>query len=406
MKLLNHRFSTYLKYFTYKNISPKKIKKHLLHLFLVSCCLNIVSCSSFQKETKVERDNLITIDIDPENSTELSKIDSIVESVKIVQLQFIESIAEINKVEKIFQVKDTLVVFDKVMGNVFIYDNNGRYINHIKRGGKQSEFLDPSDVSISNKNTILVLELRRPFIKEYNLDGSYIKTFDRPHSYAEHIENINDFIFLHSPFQPSKANKSHINIIKYSTEGKNIVEIKPVFPFTKELTKNVVLMNINRNFDVLNDTLQYLQSLKDTLYSITSKPEVFAKYYFNYGGKNPSMNDLEKAGNQGANDIINNFVFTGSFSETDKYLFISYSNYGSVLGTLIDKSDSFKPIFNTSYLQYQDFYIPILLSKGYDESTFISVYNNSKGFFQQNSKADQGLDKQNKNPIIFIISLK
>ncbi|MCH7414915.1 6-bladed beta-propeller [Belliella sp. R4-6] len=242
----------------------------LLGLYI--CLFVLSSCDSEVKELK--SDELITLSIDnlSPNSLELKNINLI----KLNTNPF----SEIVILEKVIQIKDRLIISDKMANRaIFFYDLNGKYNNHIYRNG-----LGPGEYKFINQigwdekmEKLWLLPMHLSKRMSFDSEGHFIEEIkiDPGTSVNDFVLFDNDRLILNSSF----TNSGH-NVIFLSGNGQN----KNFIKFDDKLD-NTMIVNENSIFK-FGDIAFFSLGGRDTIYEFNYKiEEVMARYVVDYGSR-------------------------------------------------------------------------------------------------------------------------
>lgn len=136
-------------------------------VFLISC--------NFDKDVNKIEDDLIKVEIGPDDLVDEINLSQIVDDFRLVRLETNENCL-IGKIDKIIFYKNFILIFDLFHQTLFLYSENGDFLRKIgKRGGGPGEFLELQDFTIDSiRNQILLLDYQK--IHKFSFDGKYIES--------------------------------------------------------------------------------------------------------------------------------------------------------------------------------------------------------------------------------------
>lgn len=151
-------------------------------------------------------------------------------NMRVVRLENKGSKSIINNIAKIIEINNHLYIFDRTLGQITVFDNNGRFvrtINHMGRG--KGEYIHLLDVTYDKKNRELLCLVDPSSIIHYAIDGTYIGT-DRLKEFYTDISCDDSYIYLyHSTYADAKTPGYTI-----SCKSKKDSKITELLPFTEE----------------------------------------------------------------------------------------------------------------------------------------------------------------------------
>lgn len=146
-------------------------------------------------------------------------------NIRFVKLETKEECL-LEDVNKVIPFEDKLYILSSLgNGNVYIFDNKGKFIRKLNKGEGPENIIYPTDISINaNKKSLFVLDFYRN-IKEYDLEGNFLRkiTMQEPFFALEAIGN--DFLLFDSGSR-SKADY-YVRYLTETSENKDFFQ-KPV----------------------------------------------------------------------------------------------------------------------------------------------------------------------------------
>ena len=129
-------------------------------------------------------------------------------------------------VNKVIPFEDKLYILSSPgNGNVYIFDNKGKFIRKLNKGEGPENIIYPTDISLNaNKRSLFVLDFYRN-IKEYDLEGNFLRKISMQEPFFA-LEAIgNDFLLFDSGSR-SKADY-YVRYLTETSENKDFFQ-KPV----------------------------------------------------------------------------------------------------------------------------------------------------------------------------------
>lgn len=245
--------------------------------------------------------------------------------------------AQIGTIDKIIPIKNNLIILDKLIGNaVFIYDNNGDYVNHIHNIGEgPGEYKNIENIFynvFTNELEIIPMDFKKKIF--FSINGTYLREeFYKNNLYYSDLELIKNGEIIINNSSINGEDNIIVNInnaLKYSS-----------FPYNPDLDnspldqRNVISKGIGDN---------YLLSigLRDTLYNfdlknLTIKP----KYILDFENE-ISFIEINKKSNP-INSFRENDILVGSIDLFQNKNFISFSTLhnSGLKGRVYSKNSNF-----------------------------------------------------------------
>ena len=330
------------------------MKKYFLSLFLIFIFL--YSCQK-NKEIRNPIANINSKDsINIDNHINLKEGEIIFEK-KFIPLETTEK-SLIGEIKRIEIVNDTIIIFDKISNNLFLFDINGNYIKKIGEQGKgPGQFGNIRCFTIDKtNNNIILYDDSQAKIKEFNLKGSYIAD-EKLHVYPAYLSKINDHLILYmnkSSFY--EGNKNFYDLIFVKDQ-----KIKTqYFNFDKSFTSWFQYANPFYN---VNGSLHFIDFWNSNIYKIIDQNNMKLKYHLSINSpiplaftKNAEVFD-DNSGNY-------SFIYS-TFLESENYLYFD----------LMNKQEYDKILYNKS--KNEVFYLPKIVKKYENYFSPVYAYNNS-----------------------------
>lgn len=352
-----------------------KDMKNIINIVVI---LIFVILFSFCVQKKNEPNlSIKTIELNPNNSTNLLSTDSLVE--KVVYIPISDSIL-IGDIYKMLQYKEKFIILDRTKTHsVFIIDQTGKNIIQInKQGAGPEEYIDPKDISIDYKTEDLFVFCGRTHrLISYDLNGNYRKEDKIQKKYNSHIVHkigSNYALFVSYKESPlSKQGQQYPNLALISgTDQKEIATaeyFQSDFLFKRPWFVGKDFADINKNIISINP------EHSNMVYHITPT-SITPKYFIDFGDYNLDSEYLEKIKRHKVSDPIENetkgYCIIMRYTESDKYIFLTYMYNNELYYVLFSKKSN-----KILHFQYTD--KPLFYSKYYLVGnkiySFIDPYN-------------------------------
>lgn len=156
------------------------MKKKLLYFLLFMFATFMNSCkkgASFEYELP-EDSNVKTIAMEPLTGYEKLRYSDVYSKVEYIQLETNDKslVSEVSKLEVLDDGK--LIVFDKKIGAIVLFDEKGKYINRIgRKGNGHGEYAYPIDIAYDKyHNRVIVYDSAKAEMLIFDMDGKYISS--------------------------------------------------------------------------------------------------------------------------------------------------------------------------------------------------------------------------------------
>ena len=155
------------------------MKKILNHIFYISISLSI-SCSHLSNSALADYSNVTKIQYDEVNE-ELIGIDQIINRCDYIRLET-EKTNLIGKIDQILFCDSFIVVVDKhIAKSIYVFDNEGHYLNRISRiGNGPGEYLIINHVAINEKSEVCILDNIKERITVFDITGRFVFSQNLP----------------------------------------------------------------------------------------------------------------------------------------------------------------------------------------------------------------------------------
>ena len=368
-----------------------------------------------------------TIDMSNTTSDRTLNLSAIYDTIEYIKLETTQECV-IGSIKKILPYSNRLYILDDMYSNIFVFDNNGHYLNSIgKKGTGPDEYIFIDDICIDNiTERLFVLDNSQNRIQVYNLEGNFITSVKIEYSIGEieYLKNnrilcYNDFKSVHAlEKNNSRPLLTIIDIdkgktvwsdefISFNIEGQEVIS---PFSATSTNTEETLVFNI----------------LTSSIYNI-DQTGIKQKFILDFGEKDrnnrikhcETLNDKELT----AYDVCTDCKFspqytmiTSVFKERD-FIFITAVNYleGKQFFIKYDTLNQTQiyakgiSLFNNDIDYGLPFIPPISMFNGKSYG-FIDAYSFHEAFI--NNTANDKLREmarnttEEDNPIIFVAKLK
>ncbi len=236
----------------------------------------------------------------------------------------------IGEITKISFSNNYIVVFDRKLGKLLLFNSNGAYLRTIGKIGKgPNEFTGIEDLILDEDNGRIYLYVSDWSIKAFNLNGELVNNY--PIKYPFWIFDLlnDDYLMFYMPFPNTRVYGGY-SIFIYSLAGAE---------------KNKLLRrDISREPDCemgptlfsykYHDTLCFWESFYDTIYGISKNKKIVPRWTFKHAKSYLNV-EMQK---KGQFDLDNTYFFSNMI-ETDDYFFLSGYDKRRVLKVLYSKED-------------------------------------------------------------------
>lgn len=267
------------------------------HILTFSIVLTLCSCDKKQEVKNIEAP---VLSIKTEDKTIITD-QAILKDVRYIKLETKEDCL-LEDIHKVIYHNNKLYILSSVgKGNVFIFDNNGKFIDKIKKGEGPEEIIYPTDITISSiNNRLVILDFYRN-IKEYDLNGKFIHKISLKDPFLS-LESLDEDYLLFDPNSRSKSNY-YVQYITQTLETKD---------FFKKPVKGTLFSVSNFFTKTKNDEVIISCIFSDTIFHINNKKE-FLPYlildFHNKAANNPKrLNEINSLGEYLANAEDKNYI--------------------------------------------------------------------------------------------------
>ena len=163
-------------------------------------------------------------------------------------------------------------------GNLFIFNNQGRFISKFSKGEGPEEIIYPTDIAINDqKQSLMVLDTYRT-IKEFSLNGKFLRKTTFEKSYFS-FESVGDEILL---FDPNSQAKSDYYVHALSADK----------DFLKKPFKGTFFALPNFFTKISPEKVLVSHMFSDTIYEFGKSNQIQPYLYLDFHGKNANTNSV------------------------------------------------------------------------------------------------------------------
>ncbi len=244
------------------------------------------------------------------------------------------SFAPIGSLNKVISIRERIVVVDKTKGNtVFIFDERGRYLNHIYRiGDGPGEYKNLENIYYDQKEELLIL-IPMDYRKKYffDLNGNFIREEKyNENIYYSDLMSSDDFEIL--------INNGSLNLGDGFQVFENHQLISSAIPYVNYLD-NTPLDGRNLISKIDEDNFNFTVGNRDTIYRYNAKTrEIKTDYIFDF---EPPISKIDYGNHPNPLEyFVESQMFIGIFDifQNDKFLSFTTFKYPRIKGRLLSKS--------------------------------------------------------------------
>ncbi|MGM0946364.1 MAG: 6-bladed beta-propeller [Bacteroidota bacterium] len=256
-----------------------------------------------------------------------------IKSARIVRFSE-NTFAPVGSVHKILAIRNRIILVDKTIGNtVIIFDNTGKYLNHIYRIGEgPGEYKNLENIYYDEKENVLIL-IPMDYRKKYffDLDGNYIKE-------EKYDENIRYTDLLPSGSSEILINNGSLNAEDGFKVYKNQELLVSTIPFVDYLDRTPldgrnVISKIDR------DNYNFTVGNRDTIFRYNANSlEISVDYIFDFEAP---ISKIDYANHPSPLEyFVESQMFIGIFDIFQNENFLSFTTfkYPRIKGRLLSKS--------------------------------------------------------------------
>lgn len=209
-------------------ISTKKqriiMKKNITISIVIFCVVSAMSCVTEKNLAWVEKPiEFVAAETSFCDTTFLS-------NMRLVRLENSGTQGVVNQISKIIEIDDRLYIFDRILNQITVFDNDGRFvrtINHMGHGN--GEYIRLTDVTYDRTKRELLCLAEPSSIIHYALDGTYIETDKLDDFYTDICCDESHIYLYHSTYADAKTPDYTI-----SSRNKRDGSMKELLAFTEE----------------------------------------------------------------------------------------------------------------------------------------------------------------------------
>lgn len=367
-------------------------------------------------EITPETGGLITIRIPSDLSESGINLDEIMDSMYYIRLET-DTNALIGDIDKLLFCDDIIVVIEHIKRqSILLFSRQGKFIGRLGIQGRgPGEYLNFTDVAIDHrKKQIVVLDDRGQKLMYYDLEGHHIKD-QRLFYFVENVAVLNDGSYLIGQARDLNRHLPSVSdyTLLFAEPDLNISGKSLSYAYRDKFPNNKY--SSNHNFNARTNGVLFNPLFTDTIYEVTEKCVIHAKYCVSMGNKDITRSFNEQTKNDDVLTMLNTrkyFSFWGKAFETDNYTYFEISDNQCYYSKQKNK------LYSGSFWEYRNDYIKNHLldfSKPItsDDHFFVAVLQPYS--FMPNlryTKFSSDLDpiladlKVEDNPLLFFYSLK
>ena len=270
-------------------------------------------------------DGLVTIRIPSDLSESGINLDEIMDSMYYIRLET-DTNALIGDIDKLLFCDDVIVVIERIKRqSILLFSRQGKFMCRLGIQGRgPGEYLNFTDVAIDHrKKQIVVLDDRGEKLMYYDLGGHHIKD-QRLLYFVENIAVLNDGSYLIGQARylnrhlPSASDYA----LLFAEPDLNISGKSLSYTYRDQFPKNQ--LSSNHNFNPNRNGVWFNRLVTDTIYEISRKNAIHAKYCLDMGSKNITARLNEQTTTDDVFDMLNAqkyFYFKGKAFETNNYVY-------------------------------------------------------------------------------------
>ena len=259
-----------------------------IYFYIFTILAILTSC--IEKKTSKNIDDLI-VSIDTQNDAIITD-DPVFTKMRYVKLETKEDCLFEN-VTKVVPFSNKLYILTSLgQGNVFIFDDKGKFVKKITKGNGPEDIIYPTDITIdSNKKNLLILDYYRNITK-YDLNGNFIQKTSMEEPFLA-LESIGEDFLLFDPNTRSKANY-HLRYMTDKSKSKDFF-LKPL--------KGKLFYSSNFFTKIDNEKVLVSCILSATIFYITNTQKDLLPYMvLDFHDKNANKKDqIDKINDLGEN---------------------------------------------------------------------------------------------------------
>lgn len=367
-------------------------------------------------EVTPENGGLITIRIPSDLSESGINLDEIMDSMYYIRLETDTNVL-IGDIDKLLFCDDIIVVVERIKRqSILLFSRQGKFIGRLGIQGRgPGEYLNFTDVAIDpRKKQIVVLDDRGEKLMYYDLNGNFIND-QRLLYFVNNIAVLNDGSYLIG--QRKNLNRHLPSVSDYTLlfaePDLNISGKSLSSAYRDQFPKNQ--LSSNHNFNAKKNGVWFNPLFTDTIYEISGKNVIHAKYCLDMGNKNITTMFNDQTTTDDVFDMFNTqkyFYFKGKAFETDNYVYFEINANQCYYSKRKNK------LYYGSFWKYQNAYLSSHLIEAArpetsDDHFFVAVLQPYS--FMPNlryKKFSSDLDpiladlKVEDNPLLFFYSLK
>ncbi len=301
--------------------------------FVLFACLWLVCCGQANKkdvvlfEEPVENDSIPVIDFSDLDLTQVPKFSDIFDSVSFVKLETRDD-ALIGMIDDIIAVDDKFVILDISMAKgVFVFDNEGRFLNRIGRSGRgPQEYDHPSNITYDKYNDeIIINNNNRQTLMCFKLDGTFVREIQLDFYFGTlAVVDANTIAIYRNN---RGRGEDDYNLVLIDRDGNVKNRFLPI-----DRTTDLLSPPCQMAFFSYGDSLQFSPMYSRTVYNI-DESGLTPKYRLDFGDRNIPYRSLKGVTSRDFRQEIResrNYMYVNAYAETTDHLIFRFVYYNGL----------------------------------------------------------------------------
>lgn len=293
------------------NYNKSRLPISLLVIILTSCHMGKSNVDKLGA-------TVISVPIDDHINTEIDFINAI-DSIRFVVLKD----NTIEAVSKIVTYDSSYYILDKMQNSVGVYDDDGNLkYKLLKRGRSQQEYLEISDLSVSNQNITIFDQSLMKVINYDRKTGEYLNSFEVQDIYSNICQTDDGILVAYSSYGLQNCTNNMLTVY-HSNKISNYIN-KPAY-----LNERI---NIEQSSPISRYMNQiYLTPLFSSIVYGIKSDSVMAKYYIDFGNHQIPDKFYKKLDNGNPNPMLKEIYQSDYahsidyFIETEDYIYFIFA---------------------------------------------------------------------------------
>ena len=240
----------------------------------LSLLIILFGCSELKKNN--EPDGLKKISVGfTESSKDISSLYS--NEIEFIPLQISEE-ALSSSTEKIYCNDEYILISDKKMGYILMYDWEGKYLKKIGEIGRgPNQYISLCDFTVINDDILIKDEFQSNIIT-YSIKEDIINRIKLPFdTNCDNIFYLNEKLYFINNY--GRVNEKFFNLVSWNITD-DIVEF--MLPYDSDIYINERFWGLINYYSIYNEETLIILANNDTIYSL-EKNEISAKYKLSFG---------------------------------------------------------------------------------------------------------------------------